>query len=380
MSESLNTSNSRKGFRRQLLITVSTLALLGSVYAAGDVKAADDDGDRPTVWIELGGQFEQIATDPEFFDPPFASLESVTGPLRAGVAQIPPAAFQRPPKGSFGAEGKVLFEPQDTDWVFSAGIRYGQSNGAKHFHKSSQPQPYHFIDISLTRHYPEFSDATAKKSEKHAIIDFQVGKDVGLGLFGSSVMNLGVRVAQFHTDLSTTLGRDPNNGGYKYFFYHNIPQTNAHVFGMQAQAIRNFHGIGPSLSWEGSTPFAGNADNAEFNFDWGINAAVLFGRQRAIVSHKTHELSHPLPSQGNPSNLALPVYTHATPVPARSRTVTIPNIGGMAGVSLKFPNAKVSLGYRADFFFGAMDGGIDTLKSENIGFYGPFASVSVGLP
>ena len=66
-------------------------------------------------------------------------------------------------------------------------------------------------------------------------------------------------------------------------------------------------------------------------------------------------------------------------MPARSRTVTIPNVGGMAGVSLKFPNAKVSLGYRADFFFGAMDGGIDTAHRENVGFYGPFATMSVGI-
>ena len=40
---------------------------------------------------------------------------------------------------------------------------------------------------------------------------------------------------------------------------------------------------------------------------------------------------------------------------------------------------EVDLGYRADVFFGAMDGGIETRKSENVGFYGPFASVSVGI-
>ncbi len=57
----------------------------------------------------------------------------------------------------------------------------------------------------------------------------------------------------------------------------------------------------------------------------------------------------------------------------------MPNLGGFAGISFIFQSAKVSLGYRADFFFGAMDGGIDTAKNENVGFYGPFASVSVGL-
>ena len=48
------------------------------------------------------------------------------------------------------------------------------------------------------------------------------------------------------------------------------------------------------------------------------------------------------------------------------------------GLSFRYANAKM-MGYRADFFFGAMDGGIDTGKSGNIGFYGPFAAISVGL-
>jgi hypothetical protein len=32
-----------------------------------------------------------------------------------------------------------------------------------------------------------------------------------------------------------------------------------------------------------------------------------------------------------------------------------------------------------DEFFGAMDGGLDTRKSYNQEFYGPFATISIGL-
>jgi len=39
----------------------------------------------------------------------------------------------------------------------------------------------------------------------------------------------------------------------------------------------------------------------------------------------------------------------------------------------------VSLGYRADFFFGAVDGGIDTRVSKTLGLNGPYATISVGL-
>jgi hypothetical protein len=39
----------------------------------------------------------------------------------------------------------------------------------------------------------------------------------------------------------------------------------------------------------------------------------------------------------------------------------------------------MSVGYRADFFFGAMDTGLDTRDRETRSFYGPYASVSIGL-
>ena len=57
----------------------------------------------------------------------------------------------------------------------------------------------------------------------------------------------------------------------------------------------------------------------------------------------------------------------------------VPNLGGFAGFSVKYPNAKVSFGYKADFFFGAMDGGNDVRRVEDIGFHGPYASASIGL-
>ena len=59
--------------------------------------------------------------------------------------------------------------------------------------------------------------------------------------------------------------------------------------------------------------------------------------------------------------------------------VAVPNVGALFGISYKYQNAKISFGYRADEFFGAMDGGIDTHKSENRGFNGPYATISIGL-
>jgi hypothetical protein len=72
-------------------------------------------------------------------------------------------------------------------------------------------------------------------------------------------------------------------------------------------------------------------------------------------------------------------YQHTASPANRSRMVVVPNIGAFAGVSWRYQNAKVSFGYRADEFFGAMDGGIDTRRSENVGFFGPYANISIGL-
>lgn len=64
-----------------------------------------------------------------------------------------------------------------------------------------------------------------------------------------------------------------------------------------------------------------------------------------------------------------PVCGHAT-----NRVVTVPNLGGFAGISYCYANAKISLGYRADFFFGA----IDKRHSETLNIGGPFATISFG--
>jgi hypothetical protein len=58
----------------------------------------------------------------------------------------------------------------------------------------------------------------------------------------------------------------------------------------------------------------------------------------------------------------------------------IPNVGAFLDFSLKFPNAKVSMGYRGDFFFNATDIGVDDRHMANQIFYGPFATISIGLP
>lgn len=109
------------------------------------------------------------------------------------------------------------------------------------------------------------------------------------------------------------------------------------------------------------------------DLDWGANASLLFGRQKVRGHHEeTGEYFHG--TAFTPASS----YDHIEPV-ARQRSVIVPDIGGFAGLTFRHQDAKVSFGYRADFFFGAMDNGIDTRNTADVGFHGPFARISIGL-
>jgi hypothetical protein len=234
-----------------------------------------------------------------------------------------------------------------------------------------------------------FGDTVARNSEAHVIADFTAGRDVGLG-FGrdsAGIFDFGVRFAQFTAHSNATLRAKPDKfvsripqppnpflpGKHKY-----LTNTHFHTFYGNESLARSFSGIGPTLSMSGSSSIAGTSDTVDVAFDWGANGAVLFGRQkvnghqRTVTNYFTkHYQAGSLPK----STFLAP---DAGPI-GRSRNIVVPNIGGFAGFTFRHEGAKVSFGYRADFFFGAMDGGIETRRTSTVGFYGPYATISIGL-
>jgi hypothetical protein len=382
MSELMNNVAYRRNFQWRLLASVSALALLGAITCVGEANAADDDSDRPVVWIELGGQLNRLDDGQEVFAPSLMAARP--------TAFAPSQNFEKLPQTSIDESGSVSFQPDDSNWVFSASLRYGRAVSSKHVRQQTNPAA--FIDyVSGYRYakYPsasKFADTLTHNSERHLIVDFQVGRDVGLGMFGkqgTSVFSFGARFAQFGTNSNITLKSDPDWHFYSRSFgsLGKIPLGGTyHTNYAMLRASRSFHGIGPSLSWNASAPFMGNGQDSGLALDWGLNAAILFGRQRAQIHHQTTGSYHTAKYHGpygNP-NRKIVSQISANP-PPRARTLMVPNIGGFAGASFRYANAKVSFGYRADMFFGAMDGGIDKRKSENVGFYGPFANLSIGI-
>jgi iron complex outermembrane receptor protein len=229
-----------------------------------------------------------------------------------------------------------------------------------------------------------FADTAASNRETQAVLDFQVGKDVGLGMFGahgSSRLSAGVRYAQFTFGSRATIKSDQDtkfhfltlSDGDFLAFWENYNYHQGSI-----ESSRSFRGIGPSISWDASAPLFDASSERQITFDWGASGAILFGRQKVRIHQMTGSAYKKvgLSTDSLAQNIS---QTQRTGNYDRARMIVVPNVGGFAGLSFRYAAAKVSFGYRADFFFGAMDGGIDTRKSENRGFFGPFATVSVGL-
>jgi len=399
MSELKNTENAGRYVRWQLLTTVSTLTLLASI--SGIQQARAEDADRPTVWIELGADLERVDGGQQTFAPAFV----VNNPGSTAFDPVSPAEAQKPPSFSFGGEAKLSIQPEGSNWIFSAAVRYGRANSTTKIHQTAKNEPlyehvvfvgphqskYHELlaPQEITPFVANFLAVTAKQGESHAVVDFLAGKDVGLGLFGrsgSSVLNVGVRFAQFTSSMQSSIQARPD---LKFPVVHfptpvHTPWIGTafdqtyHQYVATAESARSFRGIGPSLSWTASAPFVGNQESGDVSLDFGANAAVLFGRQKANVQHQTSAVGF---ACGPFSECAgTPGYDNPLVARRRSRTVIVPNVGGFAGLSIQRANAKISFGYRGDFFFGAMDTGFDTAKHSMVGFYGPFANISVGFP
>ena len=185
-----------------------------------------------------------------------------------------------------------------------------------------------------------------------------------------SILGFGVRFAQFATRQHLGLLADPD----RYIPLDPKYAQRHHTYNATSRIERGFHGVGPTISWNASASLAGNPDGGEIAIDWGVNAAVLFGRQKVRGHHQTVGTYY---KRGLKYQSSIPIHRSANP--SRSRSVTVPNVGAFAGISYQFVDAKLSIGYRADYFFGAMDGGIDTANKTTLGFNGPYASISVGL-
>ncbi|HEY4123586.1 MAG TPA: hypothetical protein VGM36_03170 [Rhizomicrobium sp.] len=380
MSE-LIISQTRADKRLQLLASVSALTLL----AVSVTQAKAEDATRPTVWIEGGWHFDAVTGSGESYTPPLDALTKAGG--FSSLTDIEDRLGY-----SGGAEGSITFQPTGSDWTFKIAGRYSRVRSALNVHQEKDiigPPMKKFILGTIVANQPftpslmAYTEQSVVSSESHAIVDFQVGKDVGIGLLGrgtESVISFGARYAQLNAKSSLRAYAAPDAHFEQYSFsspffgnkYH--IRTSQHASAARVERYSSLRAFGPSLSWSNTTALFGDTAEGQLVFDWGVNAALLFGRQKSKVTQQSMaEYKHVATSPIRDPLTAAPV-THT-----RSRMVTIPNLGGFAGISYRFTNAKLSAGYRADFFFNATDRGLASRDAVTTGTHGPFATISVGL-
>ena len=167
MNEVMQTSP-RKTLRHRLLLTVSSAAVL--VLVSG---AQAEDADRPTVWIELGGAFNQISASVTGWVPP-----NLTDP----ISNPSPKPFGDAPSLGYEADAAISIQPGDSAWLYTASVRYGRAQRGPSIFTTNLMRPS-IISSENTLSPPTRFSMPRRKPFAHAIIDFAVGRDVGLGSF-----------------------------------------------------------------------------------------------------------------------------------------------------------------------------------------------------
>ena len=376
-------------------------------FDAGDLPGGSfdlfsvGDGKRPTLWLTLGGSFlNRIDGKTDPYDPlaltNFPNGGNPTPPWAAGLPT--PAQLQKTPAAGFEEEASLAYQPEDSDWVLKAGIRYGRSAHNKTVHKSQFAATrtqwevftgYTFPCTFFDNYYPAFSDRCRhggfkefvdshdSSSEWHAILDFEIGRNVGIGMFnGTGTISAGVRIAQFHSKNHLLLGAGP---------HYDLSAKYHEVYDFYTHEDRGFHGMGPELSWDASNPIMGNVQSGQLTLDWGLNAALLFGEESVhldhVVKHCTVHGAGGLAScdGGGIGGSGDAMIVEPADNVVRMSNVTVPNLGAHLGLSVEYQNAKISFGYRTDEFFKAMDGGEYTRDRMNRGFSGAYVNLSLGF-
>ncbi len=249
-----------------MLATVSALAL-----AAIPLSARAEDAAHPTLWIELGGAFDQISRDATGWVPPN---------LPAPIANAAPRAIRQVAGHRLRFRRGITLQPKGSEWSYTASVRYGHAQrGPKHTHDQSYGELANQAKYVLTTY--AFINAKDRTHSTHAIIDFSAGKDIGLGSFHGGIHRtfrrargaVGRRRDGMLTAFSTKANRNSIN-----FTIHEA----------DGLIVRSYTGIGPAASWDSSTPLAGELNDG-FTFDWGANAAVLVGarKRRSCCTRKT---------------------------------------------------------------------------------------------
>ena len=263
--------------------------------------------------------------------------------------------------------------------MFSASVRYGRSSSNKDVHQQTNPKPIRGITVSPvsgSSPYPLALDnlptRRCRTARNTSFVDFQAGKDVGLGMFGTARI---VR-AQLWAFASRNSAASPTSRSIRSrLALHNqisdiqraSQLLHQRIYTPTRQPLRaaQFPRHRPFTVVERVRAVLQATRKMENSLSIGaLNAAFLFRRQRAQVHHQTTgDTVTSNSAQLCRRRIMSPIRRRRSNKIARAPS-RCPMSAALPGYRSVIRMPKSASGYRADMFFGAMDGGIDTRKTR----------------
>jgi iron complex outermembrane recepter protein len=350
-----------------------------------DGLGARHDGPYPFT-VELEGQVQRHDAPNETIVPSF--LDDSFAP------EIDPRADQEQNLDWGNGGGAKFTYAAGNSWKVSLGARFGKTNlgrrntrfenqGVKsctfglYFCQQDNTGGYSGQGVYNLRY--DFSKSEVAEREEHTIVDFAVGRDMGMGGFDASTFSGGLRYAQFKSSTVVDMYGQvdwaaPLDAFYgKYGASHNRYEA-------KLDADRQFKGAGPVVSWDASTRLLGGDQAGHLDLDWSLSGGVLFGKQTTRVSGK--EIAAYYYQTGKYfTNPTTPV-TGPTTTPVnirRSSSVTVPVVDLGLGLSYKIDRFNVGAGYRWERYYNVIDGGYQEHKSYDRTIDGPYFKIAVGF-
>jgi iron complex outermembrane receptor protein len=373
--------------------------------------------------VELGGQVQRVDAQGEVL---ISFADAFTGAFDPSRPQTEDLDW------THGPELRLTYRPSGSPWKIAGGVRYGrtsndtgrlgQSESAGdavcRSPRSGKYAPYFpgvdFGFIGKLLCDPEYGPVTktfdtpygpftftfenkydpdnllgptnrlssaTRRVEDHLLIDFAVGKDVGLGFLGDakSSLSAGLRYAEFESTVSGDMRGIPDmtfpEDGWATY------NTTFHQYAATFDGHREFKGVGPTLSWEASTPLWGNDESGHLNLDWTLTGGALFGKQKTTINGaegSTYFNARYPRHDWVVTDLGAPTQTPLDITP-RSKSVTVPVFDLSLGLSYEVPGIKLSTGYRWERYFDVIDAGFMEHKSYDRTLDGPYFKLAVGF-
>ncbi len=350
-------------------------------------------GEPYPLTVEVGGQVERSDAPYEPPAPDIAAAFSDT--------LLPKDLFNRDLDTGDSRSLKLTWRPQGSPWSVSAGLRYGKTNNdTAHFQAEEEGDggcafggPYAYL-CPIYEYYYGFSpyfysttwaDASVRSAEEHTIVDFAVGRDVGLGGVSKSTVSAALRYGEFKSDSKGEFRGVPSwyvpDGWLPFAGPAKYPAT-GDFYAADIREHREFKGVGPVISWDAAKSLWESDRAGHVDVDWSIGAGVLFGKQKTQVTgtqaHAQFVGDYVQFRYASPNDFDDPAVTPLGIEP-RSKSVSVPVVDVSLGLSYEVQRIKLSTGYRWERYYDALDGGYSETKKYDRTIDGPYFRLSVGF-